>query len=67
MDFLETMTMCQVLDKTPESVIFGVEPKDIETLSIDLTQTTLEKVDRMIEIVQGKLDRLGISYKQGDL
>jgi hydrogenase maturation protease len=63
-DFLETLTLCQALDKTPETVILGVEPEDIESLSIDLTQTTLKKVDQMIEMVLSELDRLGISYKE---
>ncbi|MBW1828606.1 MAG: hydrogenase expression/formation protein, partial [Deltaproteobacteria bacterium] len=63
-DFLETLTLCQALDKTPETVILGVEPEDIETLSIDLTQTTMRKVDPMIEMVIAELDRLGICYKE---
>ncbi len=63
-DFLETLTLCQALDKTPETVILGVEPEDIETLGIDLTQTTLKKVDKMIEMVLAELDRLETPYKK---
>jgi hydrogenase maturation protease len=63
-DFLETLTLCQALDKTPETVILGVEPKDIETLGIDLTQTTLKKVDETIEMVLAELDRLATPYKK---
>ena len=36
-DFLEALTLCQALDKVPETVIIGVEPEDIETQSLDLT------------------------------
>lgn len=63
-DFLETLTLCQALDKTPETVILGVEPEDIESLSIDLTPTTKEKVDNIIEMVLAELDRLGVCYKE---
>ena len=63
-DFLETLTLCQALDKTPETVILGVEPEDIATLSIDPTQSTLKKIDQMIEMVLAELGRLGISYKE---
>ncbi|MCP4110218.1 MAG: HyaD/HybD family hydrogenase maturation endopeptidase [Desulfobacteraceae bacterium] len=63
-DFLETLTMCQALDKVPETVILGVEPEDIETLSIDLTPTIQGKIDRMIEMVMSELDSLGVSYSE---
>lgn len=62
-DLLETLTLCQALDKTPETVILGVEPEDIESLSIDLTPTTKVKVENIIEMVLAELDRLGVSYK----
>jgi hydrogenase maturation protease len=64
-DFLEALTLCQALDKVPETVILGVEPKDIETLSIELTPATAVKVDDVIGMVLKELDRLGVHYKKG--
>lgn len=64
-DFLEALTMCQVLDKVPKTVILGVEPEDIDTLGLELTSTTRSKVDPMIGMVLKELDRLGVSYKRG--
>ena len=58
-DFLESLTLCQALDKVPETVIVGVEPQDIETLSIELTPTTADRIDDMIQMVLAELDRLG--------
>jgi len=63
-DFLEALTMCQALDKVPETIILGVEPKDIDTLSIKLTSAVQAKVDRMIEMVLAELDHLGVSYQK---
>lgn len=63
-DFLEALTMCQALDKVPETVILGVEPEDIDTLSIKLTSAIQAKVDRMIEMVLAELYRLGVSYQK---
>lgn len=63
-DFLEALTMCQVLDKVPETIILGVEPEDIDTLSIKLTSAIQAKVDRMIEMVLAELDHLGVSYQK---
>ena len=64
-DFLEALTLCQALDKVPETVIVGVEPQDIDTMSIELTPTTQAKVDAVIDMVLAELERLGVSYKKG--
>lgn len=66
-DFLETLTLCQALDKVPRTTIFGVEPKDITTHSIQMTPPVDSKVDRMITVLLEELDRLGAAYcKKGD-
>ena len=62
-DFLETMTMCQVLDTVPETVILGIEPLDIESVSLESTPTILAKMDILIDMVLKELDRLGAKYK----
>jgi hydrogenase maturation protease len=64
-DFLEALTLCQALDKVPETVIVGIEPKDIDTMSIKLTPTTQVKIDAAIDMVLAELDRLGVPYKKG--
>ena len=63
-DFLEALTLCQALDHVPETVIVGVEPEDIETLSLDLTPTIQAKIDAVIQMVLAELDRLGVSYSR---
>jgi hydrogenase maturation protease len=63
-DFLESLTLCQALDKVPETVIVGVEPRDIETLSVDLTSTTADRIDDMIQMVLSEMDRLGVTYTE---
>jgi hydrogenase maturation protease len=64
-DFLEALTLCQALDKVPETVIIGVEPQDIDTQSLELTPPVRAQVDPVIEMVLLELDRLGVSYKKG--
>jgi hydrogenase maturation protease len=63
-DFLEALTLCQALDKVPETVIVGVEPRDIETLAIELTATTADRIDDMIRMVLAELDRLSVAYAE---
>ena len=61
-DFLEALTLCQALDKVPETVIIGVEPEDIDTQSLELTPAIQTKIDPVIEMVLVELDRLGVSW-----
>jgi hydrogenase maturation protease len=61
-DLLETLTLCQVLDKVPQTVILGAEPADIETLGIELTPVLAGRVEPMIKKVLAELDRLNIVY-----
>ena len=63
-DFIEALTLCQALDKVPETVIVGVEPEDIDTLSIDLTPAIQTKIDPVINMVLAELDRLKVSYQK---
>ena len=62
-DFLEALTLCQALGTVPESVILGVEPADIETLSIELTEIVRSKMEVLTDMVLRELDRLAIAYK----
>jgi hydrogenase maturation protease len=62
-DFLETLASCQALDKVPETVILGVEPLDIENLSIELTPVVQGRIDVLVDMVLKELDRLGVRYR----
>ena len=61
-DFLEALTLCQALDKVPETVIIGVEPEDIDTQSLELTPAIQKKIEPVIDMVLAELDRLGVSW-----
>ncbi|MCJ7685399.1 MAG: HyaD/HybD family hydrogenase maturation endopeptidase [Desulfobacteraceae bacterium] len=63
-DLLEALTLCQALDKVPETVIVGIEPEDIETLGLELTPPVQEKMDDLIAMVLKELDRLGAGYHE---
>jgi len=61
-DLLEALTLCQALDKVPETVIIGVEPLDIETIGLELTSPIQEKVEELKAMTLRELDRLGARY-----
>lgn len=60
-DFLEALTLCQAMEKVPHTVILGVEPQDINTLSTELTPTTRNRMEDVIQMVLAELGRLGIA------
>jgi hydrogenase maturation protease len=62
-DLLESLTLCQVFEKVPETVILGVEPENIETLCIELTDTIKEKLAPLSDMVLAELTRLGAGYE----
>jgi len=61
-DLLEALTLCQALDKVPETVIVGVEPQDIETVGLELTPPVQAKIGELKGMVLKELDRLGGRY-----
>lgn len=61
-DFLEALTLCQALDNVPETVIIGVEPADINTLSVELTPQIKDRIDPAIAMVLEELDKLNMPY-----
>jgi hydrogenase maturation protease len=64
-DFLETLTLCQAIDKVPETtVVLGVEPEDILTHSVDMTPTVAARVDEMMDLVLHELDHLGVAAEK---
>ncbi len=63
-DFLEALTLCNALDKIPETVIIGVEPEDIESCNIDLTPTVYNRIESVIDRVLVELKTLGITGRK---
>lgn len=59
-DFLETLTLCQAIDKVPETaVVLGVEPEDILTHSVEMTTTVANRVAETMNLVIRELQQLG--------
>jgi hydrogenase maturation protease len=63
-DLLEALTLCQALDKVPETVIIGVEPQDIETLGLELTPPVQQSLGNLKAMALRELDRLGAHYSR---
>jgi hydrogenase maturation protease len=63
-DFLEALTLCQVFDKVPQTIIIGVEPQDYQTLSLVLTPTVHARIEPAIRMVLDELTRLGVSHRR---
>ena len=61
-DLLEALTLCQALEKVPDTVIVGVEPEDITSLSLDLTTPVRARLDDLIRMTLQELERLDCAY-----
>ena len=61
-DFLEALTLCQAVGPVPETVVLGVEPSDIDTMSVDLTPMIKDRIEPVIEMILRELDRLETAY-----
>ncbi len=63
-DLLEALTMCEAIDSRPETVIIGVEPEDMQTFGLDLTETVSGKIDDLVAMVLAELERLGAKVQK---
>lgn len=61
-DLLEALSLCEVLDHIPETVILGVEPEDMETIGIVPTATLQALIEPMTKRVLAELDSLNVPY-----
>ncbi len=67
MDLPEVLAMCAAIDKHPKVVVVGVEPEDMTTMDIELTQTVAAQVDNLVAMVLKELDRLDVHYRTQSL
>lgn len=63
-DLLESLTCSRVLEKSPATVILGVEPADIENLGLELTPAVRARVDDLVGMALRELDRLGADVRR---
>ncbi len=59
-DLVESITLFQLMDHSPETVIIGIEPKDIETMNPELTDIVKEKVDDLVTAVLDELKQFNL-------
>ncbi len=59
-DLLEALTLCSFLEKEPKSVVvLGIEPEDIQPMSLELTKTVAGRMDDLVSLVVKELEQLG--------
>ncbi len=61
-DLLEALTLVKAIDRSPETVILGIEPEDIETMGLTLTPTVASKMEELVKMVLAELKRLNVGY-----
>ncbi|MDM8515351.1 HyaD/HybD family hydrogenase maturation endopeptidase [Desulfobacterales bacterium HSG16] len=66
-DFLEALTLCQALDHVPETVILGVEPKDMTNYGIQPTPLISSKIEQMLKMVIEETEKLGATCEKKEI
>ena len=64
MDTLEEMNFLGGRERT---AAVGDQPQDIEIQRLELTPIVEAQVDPVIEMVLAELDRLGVTYRKGNV
>jgi len=63
-DFLETLAVATALDQAPQTVILGLEPQDIQSVSLELSPEISKKLPRLVEMAVAELARLGVAVME---
>jgi hydrogenase maturation protease len=61
-DLVDTLIFCRLAGNCPEAVVIGMEPDDMETMSIHLSPTSTANMPLMAERVLEEVRRLGGTY-----
>jgi hydrogenase maturation protease len=63
LDLPEVLVLCEVIGHCPETVVIGVEPKDITTMDMELTDIVAARLDDLVTMVLSELERWGAAHK----
>ncbi|MFH2092172.1 MAG: HyaD/HybD family hydrogenase maturation endopeptidase [Pseudomonadota bacterium] len=63
-DLIEALTLCSALDHVPQTTVIGIEPKDLNTLSEDMSPEIEGRIDDLTQAVLDELTRLGGRYSR---
>ncbi len=61
-DLVDTLIFCRLAGQCPDAVIIGMEPADLETMSIDLSPVVAERIPLMAHRVLEEVRNLGGDY-----
>lgn len=62
LDLPEVLALCSAIDKTPQTIVIGIEPEDMATMDLELTATIAAKLDDLVSMVLDELDRMKIGF-----
>lgn len=63
-DLVDTLIMCDLAGSRPDCVVIGMEPKDYETLAIELSPEVQKNMPRLIDEVLKELTKYKVTYQE---
>jgi hydrogenase maturation protease len=65
-EIVEMLEICSLLESIAEVTIFGIVPKDIESVDMGLTKELEESFDKLITEVVNEMDKIGFNPRKKD-
>ena len=62
-DLIEALTLCSTLDHVPQTIIVGIEPADLNTLSEELTPVVEAGIPNLISMVLEEISAFGGTWR----
>ena len=62
-DLVDTLIYCEFIGNRPEAVIVGMEPKDYQTMAVEMSTVAQERQPHFVQAVLKEIEAAGGSYK----
>ena len=62
LDLLDTLAHAEFLERLPQAIIIGIEPEEIATLSLELSETVRSRREDLVSAVLREIPRAGGGY-----
>jgi len=61
-DLVDTLIYCEMAGKRPEAVVIGIEPHDMQTMAVQLSEPSLRNMPHMKRFVLEEIEKTGGSF-----
>ncbi|MBT8764513.1 HyaD/HybD family hydrogenase maturation endopeptidase [Desulfohalobiaceae bacterium Ax17] len=63
-DLVDTLIYCQLIGNSPDTIVIGIQPSDLQTMSMQLSQEVNKALPQAIEKVLEEVTQAGGEYRE---